>query len=212
MSFPRLGLLILPVALGLPLLTGACGVPIAVTAASYGTDGALVAKTNKTTTDHFASMVTKEDCALWRIFKHQKVCKPRETDHDPYQVNYDEPFRMQAEGQGVSYAPPLHASAGAPAVAWEASAYKAGPANEPANKNGPQTAATTSSAPTSTVSKQPLAAPASTEASPVSPAATAPTPEVKPVATAAAPAKSKKKVVAKAKPKKASLNQVASVH
>ena len=116
MSFPRLTCLLLPVALGLPLLTGGCGVPIAVSAASYGADGVLVAKTHKTTGDHFASMVTKEDCALWRFFKHQKVCKPRETDHDPYQVSYDEPFRMQAEGAGVSYGPPLNAPADAPAV------------------------------------------------------------------------------------------------
>jgi len=206
MSFPRLTLLVLPVAIGLPLLTGACGVPVAVTAASYGTDGALMAKTSKTTTDHFASMVTKEDCALWRIFKHQKVCKPRETDHDPYQVNYDEPFRMQAEGAGVSYAPPLHASAEAPAVAWETSAYKAAPSNQPSVNNGPQTA---------TVSQQPLDAPSTGGSSTTEPEKATPPSATKPVvATAkpATPAKSKKKVVAKAKPKKPSPNQVASVH
>ena len=39
MSFPRLASLALPVALGLPLLTGACGAPAAVTAVSYGADG-----------------------------------------------------------------------------------------------------------------------------------------------------------------------------
>lgn len=147
MSFPRLTCLLLPVALGLPLLTGGCGVPLAVSAASYGADGVSVAATKKTTSDHFVSMVTKEDCSFWRVFKHQKMCKPRETDHDPYQVNYDEPFRMQSEG-GVSYGPPLNASADAPAVSWEASAYKASPDNAPQQ-------------PATAIAQTPLDAPAS---------------------------------------------------
>ncbi len=202
MSFPRLTCLLLPVALGLPLLTGGCGVPIAVSAASYGADGVLVAKTHKTTGDHFASMVTKEDCALWRFFKHQKVCKPRETDHDPYQVSYDEPFRMQAEGAGVSYGPPLNAPANAPAVAWEASAYTA-----PAG-NGPQQP----SAPTTAIAQTPLDAPAATPALPPAPSTAAPAqPAPSPVAAAAQPpAKTKKKLVAKKQPKKGSPSQVAS--
>jgi hypothetical protein len=202
MSFPRLTYLLLPVALGLPLLAGGCGVPIAVSAASYGADGVLVAKTHKTTGDHFASMVTKEDCALWRFFKHQKVCKPRETDHDPYQVSYDEPFRMQAEGAGVSYGPPLNASADAPAVAWEASAYKA-----PAG-NGPQQP----SAPTTAIAQTPLDAPAGTPAPTSASGTAAPAqPAPAPVAAAAqSPPKTKKKLVAKKQPKKGSPSQVAS--
>ena len=60
MSFPRLTCMLLPLALSLPLLTGGCGVPLAVSAASYGADGVSVAATKKTTSDHFVSMVTKD--------------------------------------------------------------------------------------------------------------------------------------------------------
>lgn len=205
MSFPRLTWryvsLLLPMALGLPLLTGGCGVPLAVSAASYGADGVSVAATKKTTTDHFVSMVTKEDCSFWRVFKHQKMCKPRETEKDPYQVNYDEPFRMQSEGAGVSYGPPLHASADAPAVSWEASAYK------PAPGSAPQQPA----APTTAIARAPLDAPAGTPSA--APVAAAPSQAAPPHAAAAPPpAKAKKKLASKNKPRKASPSQVASAH
>lgn len=199
MSFPRLTCLLLPVALGLPLLTGGCGVPLAVSAASYGADGVSVAATKKTTSDHFVSMVTKEDCSFWRVFKHQKMCKPRETDKDPYQVNYDEPFRTQSEGGGVSYGPPLHAQADAPAVSWEASAYKAA-------GNGPRQP----SAPTTAVAQTPLDAPTATPST--EPVTAAPSQAAPPNAAATgSQAKSKKKFASKNKPKKASPSQVASV-
>lgn len=200
MSFPRLTCMLLPLALGLPLLTGGCGVPLAVSAASYGADGVSVAATKKTTSDHFVSMVTKEDCSFWRVFKHQKMCKPRETDKDPYQVNYDEPFRMQSEGGGVSYGPPLHAQSDAPAASWEASAYKA------PSDNGPQQP----SAPTTAVAQTPLDAPAGLPSP--EPVTAAPSQATPPHAAATAPqAKSKKKFASKNKPKKASPSQVASV-
>jgi hypothetical protein len=126
MSFPRLSLIILPAIVGLPLLTGACaGAPVAVAAASYGSDAASVAETGKTTSDHFASIVTKKDCALWRIFHSQDVCRDRDMTHDVYHVNYDEPFRQQTEG-GTEYSPAPHSGADAPATSWTADAYKAG--------------------------------------------------------------------------------------
>ncbi len=127
MSFPRLTRLVLPLALGLPLLTGACGVPAGVAAASYGADGVSLADSGKTTGDHFTSMVTKKDCAVWRVFRNQNICRPREGDHDPYQVNYDEPFRDQSEGGGVEYHAPLHAAPNAPATSWDAAAYTPAP-------------------------------------------------------------------------------------
>src|ERR1700761_7797535 len=117
MSFPRLTLLILPVALGLPLLTGGCGVPVAVAAASYGSDGVSVVETGKTTSDHFASMVSKRDCALWRMFRNRAICQDQDPSKpNPYNVNYDEPFRQQSEGGGVEYMAPPHAAPGAPAA------------------------------------------------------------------------------------------------
>jgi hypothetical protein len=118
MSFSRLALL----ALGLPLLAGACA-PVAVTAVSYGADGVSLAESGKSTTDHFASMVSKKDCALWRVFKNQKICREREGTKDPYKVDYDQPNRQPSE-DGVAYTPPLHAPASAPAASWTAEAYK----------------------------------------------------------------------------------------
>ena len=115
-------LLLLPAAIGLPLLTGACGGPLAVTAASYGGDGVSLVETNKTATDHLLSMVSKRDCAMWRMFRNQHVCRERDGDHDPYDVSYQEPFRQAGEG-GVEYLPPAHASADAPSASWDAKAY-----------------------------------------------------------------------------------------
>jgi hypothetical protein len=83
-------------------------------------------------------MVSKQDCALWRVIKGRAVCKPREGDKDPYKVNYDDPQRMVAE-DGVHYAPPLRAAADAPATSWDAAAYKATPA-APAPSPEPVTA------------------------------------------------------------------------
>lgn len=131
MSFPRLVRLILPLALGLPLLVGACA-PAAVTAASYGVDGASMVETGKTGADHLASIVTKQDCAVWRTFQNQDICRPREGGRDPYDVNYNAPFRQAGE-DGVEYAPPPHAAADAPAASWDPAVYTATEANAAAS-------------------------------------------------------------------------------
>lgn len=122
MSFPRLALL----ALGLPLLAGACAAPIGLAAVSYGADGVSLVDSGKTTTDHFASMVSKKDCAFWRFVRNQNICRDRDGDHDPYKVDYNTPERQTSE-DGVSYNPPLHASATAPPTSWTAEAYKPAP-------------------------------------------------------------------------------------
>jgi hypothetical protein len=119
MSLSRLASL----AFGLPLLTGACSAPVAVTVVSYGADGVSLAESGKSTTDHLASMVSRKDCAFWRVFRSEKICREREGNQDPYKVDYDQPNRQPSE-DGVSYAPPLHASADAPAASWTAETYK----------------------------------------------------------------------------------------
>jgi len=118
MNFPRLVLL----AFGLPLMTGACAAPVAVTAVSYGADGVSLVDSGKSTTDHFISMVSRKDCAVWRVLRGRSVCTERTDGRDPYQVNYDEANRLPSE-DGVSYAPPLHAAPDAPASSWTAEAY-----------------------------------------------------------------------------------------
>jgi len=137
MSSRRLPFIFLPLVAGMVLLTGACGAPLAVTGASYAADGGMLVASNKTATDHLASMVSKKDCALWRVFRGRTVCKEREGDKDPYAVDYTEPQRMVGE-DGVQYAPPLHAAPDAPAASWDAAAYKSAPA--PAAPSPPVTA------------------------------------------------------------------------
>jgi hypothetical protein len=109
------------------LLTSACAVPLALGAASYAGDGALMMSTNKTSTDHFASMVSKKDCALWRAFQGQTVCREREGGTDPYDVDYSHPERTAAE-DGVHYTAPLRSSSQAPASSWTAAPYEPAPA------------------------------------------------------------------------------------
>jgi hypothetical protein len=123
MSCARLAVVTWPFVLALALLTGGCAAPVAITIGSYGADGASLAESGKTIGDHFISMVTKKDCALWRKLRNEDICRPRNSDHDPYHVNYDEPFRQQGEA-GVEYGLPPRATAGAPATSWEAAAYK----------------------------------------------------------------------------------------
>jgi hypothetical protein len=183
MSFPRLALLVV----GLPLLTGGCAVS-AVTAASYGADGVSYADSGKSGSDHFMSMVSKKDCALWRVFRNENVCHARDPGaKDPYQVDYDTAERMPSE-DGVSYAPPLRQTADEPASSWNAEAY--------AKKSDPAPAepvvATTEPAP------------------PPPPVEEKPAPAHKPIKKKA---KAKPHAPAHAKPpvKKASPSQVASV-
>lgn len=132
MSSFRLPILFLPLVLGLALLTGACGAPLAVSAVSYGSDGAMLVATDKTGTDHLASMVSKKDCALWRLFRGRQVCREREEGaKDPYAVDYNEPQRSVSE-DGTTYGPPLRAAPDAPAASWDAAAYKTSPTPPPA--------------------------------------------------------------------------------
>jgi hypothetical protein len=191
MNFRRIAI---PVALGLSFLTGACA-PAAVTVVSYGADGVSYIETGKSTTDHLASMVSKKDCAFWRMFRSQKICREREGDQDPYEVDYDQANRQPSE-DGVSYTPPLHASANAPAASWTAETYKAGPTEAAA-------AAPVEAVPAVPVEAVPAVA---AEASP-------PPPAVAPKASTQKPAKVRMaKAHARAKPvKKASPGRGASV-
>jgi len=132
MSSFRLSWIALPLVVSLALLTGACGAPLAVSAVSYGSDGAMLAATDKTGTDHLASMVSKKDCAMWRALKGREICREREEGaKDPYAVDYNEPQRSVSEDGGVKYGPPLHAAANAPASSWDAASYKAEPTPAP---------------------------------------------------------------------------------
>ncbi len=158
MSFFRL----VPLVLGLPFLLSACGAPVAVTAASYGADGVSLVDSGKSTSDHFISMVSKKDCAMWRILRGRSVCNERKDGRDPYKVDYDQANRLPSE-DGISYAPPLHAAPDAPVTSWSAAAYaKPEPVPEP-----PQTAQPAAPAkPEPVVAEAPPAPPAAVAAKP----------------------------------------------
>jgi hypothetical protein len=136
---------------GQALLTGACGVPVAVSAASYAADGGLLVTSEKTSTDHLASVVTKQDCAVWRVFKGRQICTARAGGVDPYNTDYTEPQRSVSES-GVEYTAPLRPAPDAPATSWDAAAYKT-PSAAPVVE-GPMTA-----------SAEPAVAPAPVKAS-----------------------------------------------
>lgn len=139
MSSFRLSIyIVLPLALGLSLLTGACGVPVVVSAASYAADGGFVVASDKTSTDHLASVITKKDCAMWRIFRGRRICTERADGEDPYDIDYNEPQRQVSE-DGVQYSPPLRSSADAPAASWDEAAYKTAPQPAPAAAEAPAT-------------------------------------------------------------------------
>ena len=178
--------IVLPLALGLSLLTGACGVPVAVSAVSYAADGGFVVASDKTSTDHLASVVTKKDCAMWRIFRGRRICNERADSEDPYEVDYNEPQRQVSE-DGVQYSPPLRSGADAPAASWDEAAYKAapqpasGPTEAPATVQAPETAAP------APVAAKPAAAPAKPVAKKVKSASRSPK-KPKPSQGRAAPA------------------------
>lgn len=130
-SFQLSSLFLLPVVAGMALLTSACGVPVAVSAASYAADGGLLATSNKTSTDHIASVVTKKDCAIWRVFRGRQMCSQRADGTDPYDTDYTEPQRSVSES-GVSYSSPLRPPSDTPAVSWDAAAYDSPAASTPA--------------------------------------------------------------------------------
>jgi hypothetical protein len=129
-SFQLSSWFLLPVVAGMGLLTSACGVPLAVSAASYAADGVLLATSEKSSTDHIASVVTEKDCAIWRVFRGRRICTQRADGEDPYDTDYTEPQRSVSES-GVSYSSPLRPQPDAPAFSWDAAAYEAPPLATP---------------------------------------------------------------------------------
>ena len=125
---------------------------------------------------------------MWRMFRHQDICREREGDPNPYKVNYDEPFRQVSEG-GVEYAPAPHSAADAPPASWDSAAYRPGP-QDPAP---PPVATGTAQAEVPAAQPAPPAPPSSAEA------ARAPLPRKAKMARSAS-AKKKKKPVKPVKP------------
>ena len=129
--------------IGLPILLGGCGLPPAVTAASWALDGVSYLVSGKSVTDHAISEVASQDCALFRVVQDRSICQdfviddgaafvaavsPSEAVFAPVLTPADDPLVVPAEiasfvegfGPGiVSVAEPIDATGYAQAsVRW----------------------------------------------------------------------------------------------
>ncbi|HKV00144.1 MAG TPA: hypothetical protein VJR58_32905 [Vineibacter sp.] len=87
----------------MPLWLGGCAIPIALSAASYAVDGALLLTTEKAGSDHLLSLSAGKDCAMWRVVKGREICADYKAgEGNPYDVDYDAPFREVGEGGMVT--------------------------------------------------------------------------------------------------------------
>ncbi len=70
-----------------PILLSGCGIPPAISIASYVLDGVSYAATGKSISDHGISAATGRDCATWRLIKGENPCKGDPTERkDPAPV------------------------------------------------------------------------------------------------------------------------------
>ena len=58
----------------LPLFVAACGLPPAVTIASFAVDAISLAVSEKTVADHALSQIAQNDCAIWRRLTGDQLC------------------------------------------------------------------------------------------------------------------------------------------
>ncbi len=66
--------------IGLPLLLGACGLPPALSVASWALDGVSYLASGKSVTDHAISEVAQKDCALFRVVQGRDICETTPED------------------------------------------------------------------------------------------------------------------------------------
>ena len=65
--------------LAIPVLLSGCGIPPAVTIATYALDGAVLAASGKTVRDHALSAVVEQDCSMFRVISGSPIC----VDYEP---------------------------------------------------------------------------------------------------------------------------------
>ncbi len=57
------------------VLLGACSMPLPLKVTSWALDGIAYLTTEKSVTDHGLSLVAQQDCALWRGFMGEQICR-----------------------------------------------------------------------------------------------------------------------------------------
>jgi hypothetical protein len=66
--------------IGIPLFLGGCGLPPAISAASWALDGISYLASGKSVTDHAISEVAQQDCALFRVVQGRDLCEANVDD------------------------------------------------------------------------------------------------------------------------------------
>lgn len=89
------------------LLAGCAAIPPAVSIATWAIDGATLAISGKSVSDHALSAATQRDCAIWRLLKGEPVC----TD-----IPAEAPAEVAVAALPPPAPPPGAASGGLPAV------------------------------------------------------------------------------------------------
>ncbi len=82
----------------LPLILAGCGLPHAVTIASYALDGISFLSSGKTVSDHALSAVAQRDCALWRVVKNELVCREYRNGERGVLVAFAEAWEKRSPG------------------------------------------------------------------------------------------------------------------
>ncbi len=75
----RLGIVAGPIL----LLAGCAAIPPAVSVATWAIEGASLAFSGKSVSDHAISAVTRKDCAMWRLLKGEPVCADYPVENGP---------------------------------------------------------------------------------------------------------------------------------
>jgi len=57
------------------MISGCAALPVPIQIASWALDGLSVITTEKSLSDHGLSLVTQQDCALWRGFTDGEICR-----------------------------------------------------------------------------------------------------------------------------------------
>lgn len=90
--------------IGLPILLGGCGLPPALTAASWALDGVSYLASGKSVTDHAISEIASQDCALFRIVQDRQICEEFEVDGNEGTVFIASRVEFETESEPVDVA------------------------------------------------------------------------------------------------------------
>ncbi len=81
-----------------PLILAGCGLPPAVTIASYALDGISFLSSGKSVSDHALSAVAQRDCAMWRVVKNELVCREYRNGERGVLVAFAEAWEKRSPG------------------------------------------------------------------------------------------------------------------